>query len=259
MNRIEYLLKVFAQAEPLLRSKLPLQRPTNVYLPGLTAQPWHDPQNFEWAQQLEKQYKLIQQELLNISATDNNRFIPYREPEDFFPNSISEYNSNNWYTFPFSLYGRNFGKNCELCPVTTNILQSIPRITGVVHFSALTTRHHITPHSGPFNFILRCQLPLIVPNNSILRVAHESRKLVEGKLLIFDDSFVHEAWNYSNSSRIVLLFDIYHPDLTDDEISEFEFMITHNPDAQKSIQKWFSCLEEQKKATSDDQILRIRS
>jgi aspartyl/asparaginyl beta-hydroxylase (cupin superfamily) len=41
---------------------------------------------------------------------------------------------------------------------------------------------------------------------------------VEGKAIVFDDSFEHEAWNDGNSARITLVFDIWHPDLTQREV-----------------------------------------
>ena len=33
-------------------------------------------------------------------------------------------------------------------------------------------------------------------------------------MLIFDDSFEHEAWNRGTQTRIVLLFEIWRPELT---------------------------------------------
>ena len=33
-------------------------------------------------------------------------------------------------------------------------------------------------------------------------------------MLIFDDSIEHEAWNDSGEMRVVLLFEIWRPDLT---------------------------------------------
>jgi aspartyl/asparaginyl beta-hydroxylase (cupin superfamily) len=35
--------------------------------------------------------------------------------------------------------------------------------------------------------------------------------------MIFDDSFEHEAWNRSNATRIILLFEIWRPELSDEE------------------------------------------
>jgi len=35
--------------------------------------------------------------------------------------------------------------------------------------------------------------------------------------LIFDDSFEHEAWNKSNETRVILLFEIWRPEISPDE------------------------------------------
>jgi aspartyl/asparaginyl beta-hydroxylase (cupin superfamily) len=40
----------------------------------------------------------------------------------------------------------------------------------------------------------------------------------EGKCLVFDDSFEHEVWNKSDSERVVLLIQFWHPDLTEAEV-----------------------------------------
>ena len=34
---------------------------------------------------------------------------------------------------------------------------------------------------------------------------------------MFDDTIEHEAWNDSDKLRVVLLFDIWHPDLSEAE------------------------------------------
>ena len=68
------------------------------------------------------------------------------------------------------------------------------------------------------NTRLICHLPIIVPENcGALRVGNQTRTWQEGKALIFDDSVEHEAWNNSNEERVVLLFDIWRPELTEDE------------------------------------------
>ena len=33
----------------------------------------------------------------------------------------------------------------------------------------------------------------------------------EDSPLLFDDSFEHRVWNYAESERVILLFDIWHP------------------------------------------------
>jgi len=43
------------------------------------------------------------------------------------------------------------------------------------------------------------------------------RRWVEGEVCLFDDSFEHEVWNRTSSERIVLIVDLWHPELTTSE------------------------------------------
>ena len=83
----------------------------------------------------------------------------------------------------------------------------------------------IEPHYGACNLKLRCHFPLFVPEESFLRVAGDPRPWEEGKMLVFDDSYEHEAANMSNSEeRVILLIDIWHPDLQAQEIHQIKNM-----------------------------------
>ena len=85
-------------------------------------------------------------------------------------------------------------------------------------FSALNPGCVIKPHCGPWNANLTIHLPLIVPQGDCaLRVGGEARRWKEGECLVFDDSFEHEAWNRTEVTRLILLVDIWHPDLTAEE------------------------------------------
>ena len=82
-------------------------------------------------------------------------------------------------------------------------------------FSVLRPGTHIPPHTGVMNGRLTVHLPLVVPPEcGALAAAHEPRAWTEGECLVFDDSFVHEAWNRSAHTRVVLIFDAWNPDLT---------------------------------------------
>lgn len=37
-----------------------------------------------------------------------------------------------------------------------------------------------------------------------------------GKCLVFDDSYEHEVWNKTEGERVLLLFDLWHPDLVEE-------------------------------------------
>ena len=53
-------------------------------------------------------------------------------------------------------------------------------------------------------------LPLVVPDNWIV-VGEEEKEWKEGELMIFDDSYEHYVYHNGTTERILLLFDIWHP------------------------------------------------
>ena len=118
--------------------------------------------------------------------------------------------------------GKPVDEAAARCPRTMEALNAVPMTfmgarTPSVLFSRLQPGAHIPPHSGMLNSRLICHLPLIVPPGCWLRVGSETRSWEEGKLLIFDDSIEHEARNTSGETRIILLFDIWRPELTAEE------------------------------------------
>jgi len=51
-----------------------------------------------------------------------------------------------------------------------------------------------------------------------MRVGSETLVQQAGKAYIFDDSFEHEAWHDGPETRIILIVDFWHPELTNDEV-----------------------------------------
>ena len=142
-------------------------------------------------------------------------------------------------------------------PTTVKVLERIlsaaadrlPRGSAV--FSVLQPSTHLRQHCGPTNHRLRLHLPLVVPPAVVgsrgggeggeetegtegtqgteeggpelkgaprIRVGGHTQRWVEGRVLVFDDSFEHEAWNPSpHHPRAVLLLDVWHPDLGEAE------------------------------------------
>ena len=113
------------------------------------------------------------------------------------------------------------------CPKTYEALKLVPQphfskrnpSAPAVIFSVLGAGARIPPHTGSTNVRLICHLPLVVPPNCHLRVGNEIRDWERGKLLIFDDTIEHEARNDSDQDRAVLIFDIWRPDLSEEERS----------------------------------------
>jgi aspartyl/asparaginyl beta-hydroxylase (cupin superfamily) len=107
-------------------------------------------------------------------------------------------------------------------PETVNLLKHAPLYQlndnpYEVFFSLLKPGQHIKPHFGLSNHSLTVHLPIIVPGNGHLRVGEKKNEWQEGKLIVFDDSFEHEAINNAEDIRVVLIFSIWHPDLSEIE------------------------------------------
>ena len=60
-------------------------------------------------------------------------------------------------------------------------------------------------------------LPLILPpgpaSSCGINVGGVTVNYTEGKAIVFDDSYSHNTWNEGESERVILLFDIWHPDV----------------------------------------------
>ncbi len=82
-------------------------------------------------------------------------------------------------------------------------------------FSVFTPGTHLLAHRGVTNTRVVAHLPLIVPPDCALRVGGEDHAWQEGRVVVFDDTYEHEAWNRSDQIRVVLIFDLWNPHLTE--------------------------------------------
>lgn len=200
-----------------------VQGPSVLYFPYLAQRQFFEREEFDWVPALEAQAPAIKAELEAL-IRDGADFQPYVEDDPDRPRR--EFHGLHGDASWTALYLWKNGKPVEAiasrCPATMAALGQVPMSaigaqTPSVLFSKLTPGAHIPPHRGMLNCRLIGHLPLIVPDGCWLRVGNETRQWEEGKLLIFDDSFEHEARNESAETRIVLLFDLWRPELTDDE------------------------------------------
>ena len=199
----------------------PLQQPAFLFIPGLDDRPWWPREAFACLAGIEARTDDIRAELLAVLAGDAG-FAPYVDMPDDAPAAPmwgALNRSPSWTGFHFFRHGARIDANCERCPQTAAALEALPllRIPGHAPealFSVLRPHTHIPPHTGVINGRLTVHLPLLVPADcGALAVAGEARTWHEGQCLVFDDSFVHEAINRSGQTRVVLIFDLWHPGL----------------------------------------------
>jgi ornithine lipid ester-linked acyl 2-hydroxylase len=167
---------------------------------------------------LEDNFSVILSELQELRKNAQNGFWL-----STFPNYLHPQSENIWKVYTFRFFGIRHPLNCSLCPRTAGLLNSIPGLVSA-DFSYLPAKTHINPHKGFTKMVLRAHLGLVIPENCALRVGDEIREWQEGKLLIFDDSFEHEAWNKSDQDRFVLMLDFANPkwNYSADEINKYK-------------------------------------
>lgn len=171
--------------------------------------PFFKREEFPWADDLEKNWKIIRKELDKV--LEHQQTIP--NFQDISKDQVVITNDDRWKTF--FLYGMGYKAedNCALCPETTRLVEKIPNMT-TAFFSILSPRKHIPPHRGLFKGFVRYHLGIKIPRPSSLcriRVDKEVRSWEEGKSLFFDDTYDHEAWNDSDETRVVLFVDVLRP------------------------------------------------
>lgn len=202
-----------------------VQRPRYFYFPGLAPVPFFDPREFDWVPKLEANADRIRDELCEVMR-DHAAFRPYVEGNPNLPGDGHDQNGmlNNpdWGAFYLWKNGALVEENAARCPSSVKAMSSvpltcIPNRSPSVLFSLLRPGAHIPPHNGLINTRLIAHLPLIVPGKCRLRVGNETREWVRGKVWLFDDTIEHEAWNDSNETRVILLFEVNRPDITAEE------------------------------------------
>jgi len=169
----------------------------------------YDTADFPWALQIEREWLTIRAELARVMM--HKDALPGFHEISSDVETIST--DRDWKTFLLAGYGFKSRRNIELCPETWRIAQTIPGLVTAM-FSIFEPGKHLPPHRGPYNGVLRLHLGLIVPEpveNVGIRIGEEVRHWREGKVLIFDDAFEHEAWNDSDQTRVVLFVDFRKP------------------------------------------------
>ena len=136
-------------------------------------------------------------------------------------------NNPDWSACFLWEFGRKNEAVCELCPETAAALAAVPQshVPGKApnaFFSILRPGAHIPPHTGVTNTRAIIHLPLVVPDGCTFRVGGETRHWREGEAFAFDDTIEHEARNDSNQRRVLLIFDVWNPHLTEAERANLE-------------------------------------
>ena len=199
------------------------QQPRYYYFPGLPQVQFFDRASFPWMDRLEAATGTIREELREVMK-DASVFRPYVQGDPRRPRKEQDglLDNPDWSAYYLWKNGEVVPEAAARCPATLAALSEapIPRIANrspSILFSRLEAGARIPPHCGLVNTRLICHLPLIVPGHCRFRVGNETREWREGEAWAFDDTIEHEAWNGSAGTRVILLFEIWRPELSAEE------------------------------------------
>lgn len=182
----------------------PLQRPVSKYVPGLTSKPWHDKKDYPFIAKLEAGAADIRAELLSNLKERKHLFTEEQE---------NLHVGGDWSELRLKSSGGGFTSYSQYFPKTLEHIRKSGEEYTSIKFSAIQPGTHIRTHTGPTNERLRVHLTLLHKGGARIRVGENWHTWVEGKAIIFDDSWEHEVIHTGDSIRAVLILDIWHPEL----------------------------------------------
>lgn len=225
--RIEHFVDAYVEGR-LVNPDDPRQAPKTHRIPGVPASPWLDVALLPWVRRLESSWAAIRDEFLEIHAQSAGveSFLKFSSQAQIPDYLAGNRGTPSWDAYFFYRHGVRNDDNCARCPRTAALLESlplfrVPNFAPEICFSILTPGTHILPHRGDSNARVVVHLPLIVPEGCALRVAGEARAWQEGRVMAFDDTYEHEAWNDSDHPRAILLLDTWNPHLSESERQAF--------------------------------------
>jgi hypothetical protein len=225
--------------------------PNLMILPGLRSLPfWTSPDHTRIAygdplvtkvvEHLESNAITIRDEFLQVSSSSSTEHNTLTSDYESTGHSDNLHQGSwDWYSYlnKGSVRGQfavDFPKTAQLLQELRNdhiLFEGTP--FGFSFFSVLHGQSSIQAHTAPMNLRLRIHLPLVVPETTTnnnnnnndddsaddeipcgIRVGPLARPWVPNKALVLDDAYNHEVWNRTDEKRVLLLVDIWHPDVS---------------------------------------------
>ncbi len=241
MTRVEKCLRIYLGEEASASSD-PRQQPSFLYFPDLPASPYLDRSLLPCAEPLEARTSDIREELLRLLHSDQGRERVFSNEEVERQNLRGVTGEPAWNGYYLYRHGARRDENCARCPVTSAAIDQLPLAQVREHapevlFSVFTAGTHLLPHRGVTNTRVVGHLPLIVPDDCALNVGGEIHVWQEGRVVVFDDTYEHEAWNRSQEMRVVLIFDLWNPYLTEAEREAVTDVVAAIGDLREAIER----------------------
>lgn len=177
---------------------------------------WLNSEDFYFNKIIENNIEIIRSEFLNVMRKKLLVYYSQVDPD------TGEKNNNGWSGLHFRKRKLWIEENCKHAPNTVELLKSFPEINnqdkGVFGFSVVHPKSTIFPHTNGAGIHIRHRHQLCIhPDTELeetltsMTVNNVSKTWTYGKVLSFDDGYVHSVINNSTRNRVVLIYDSVVP------------------------------------------------
>lgn len=172
-----------------------------------TRQPYVDVNRFPELAVLQQNWQMIRDEALRLF--DEGHIRAAATYNDLGFNSFFR---RGWKRFYLKWYGEFLPSAQSLCPNTTTLLGRVESVNAAM-FALLPPGSRLGKHRDPFAGSLRYHLGLSTPNSEqcAIVVDGEPYHWRDGEAVMFDETFIHYAYNETDTPRLILFCDIDRP------------------------------------------------
>lgn len=190
------------------------------WFPNLSFAEYLDPQQFEPALLLESHQEALQNQALSIPAPMWHR------------DTGTEMVKGRADVFYLHEQGIKRERNCQLMSAAANIAEiasDMRIILGSVYCWRIAPNSRTAPYVRSTNMQVQCCLPVVLPDGETgLAVGGHRRDWTAGHCIIYDNSGAPaRLWNSTSEDLILLVIDLWHPDLTRPERRFLQGLQTH--------------------------------
>lgn len=187
-----------------------LMAPINVFMytfSKIPTTPYLNKDMFPELAVLSDNWESIRDEAINLRDQDHIQAAQQNNDAGF-----NSFFKSGWKRFYLKWYDASHPSASTLCPKTFALLQKIPTVKAAM-FAELPPGATLNPHRDPYAGSIRYHLGLSTPNDDAcyIDVDGERYSWRDGKCVIFDETYIHEAHNNTNVDRIILFCDVERP------------------------------------------------
>lgn len=171
------------------------------------AQPYVEVAQFPELKALGDNWQVIRDEALRLF---DHGYI--RAAEKYNDVGFNSFFRTGWKRFYLKWYDDFLPFAQALCPKSTELVAGIGSVNAAM-FALLPPCGQLVSHCDPFAGSLRYHLGLVTPNSEKCRIIVDGEPYFwkDGEAVMFDETYIHYAENFTDTTRLILFCDVERP------------------------------------------------